>query len=77
MVELRPKSLEPDGGTVMNNDGIWIAGFVMGLLSLLGLVLASAAHDSIFYAFGLTLFLFGVLFIFGLIGKYVGHGDQQ
>lgn len=65
------------GENAMNNDGIWLAGFVMGLLSLLGLALASAAQDSTFYAFGLTLFLFGVLFIFGLIGKYVGHGDQQ
>ena len=61
----------------MNNDGIWIAGFLMGLLSLLGLVLASAARDATFYAFGFALFLFGVLFIFGLIGKYVGHGDQR
>jgi hypothetical protein len=61
----------------MNNDGIWIAGFVMGLLSLLGLVLASAAQDSTFHAFGLALFLFGVLFIFGLIGKYVGRGGQH
>jgi hypothetical protein len=61
----------------MNQEGIWIAGFVMGLLSLLGLVLAAAAQDSTFAAFGFALFLFGILFIFGLIGKYVGRGDQH
>jgi hypothetical protein len=49
----------------------------MGLLSLLGLVLAAAAQDSAFAAFGFALFLFGILFIFGLIGKYVGRGDQH
>jgi hypothetical protein len=61
----------------MNHDGIWIAGFMMGLLSLLGLVLAGAAQDATFHTFGLALFLFGILFIFGLIGKYVGRRDQH
>ena len=59
----------------MRDEGIgpWILGGVMGLLSLLGLLLASAARDDVFYFTGLALFLFGVLLIFGLIHRYVGR----
>jgi hypothetical protein len=46
---------------------------MMALLSLCGLFLASAAEDHVFYATGLALFAFGVLFIFGLIHKHVGR----
>lgn len=53
--------------------GPWVLGGVMALLSLLGLVLASAAEDTVFYGTGLALFVFGVLFIFGLIHRYVGR----
>jgi hypothetical protein len=55
------------------NVGIWILGAVMGVLALIGLGLASAAHDQVFYGTGLALFLFGVLFIFGLIHRHVGR----
>ncbi|NJO36871.1 MAG: hypothetical protein HC871_03635 [Rhizobiales bacterium] len=53
----------------MPNDttSAWILGIVMALLALLGLVMASAAVDPVFYATGLALCLFGVLFIFFLI----------
>jgi hypothetical protein len=51
----------------------WILGAVMGLLGLVGLVLASAAEDAVLYGTGLTLFLFGVLFVFGLIHRCVGR----
>jgi hypothetical protein len=59
----------------MQGDSIgpWILGGAMGLLSLFGLFLASAAHDDVFYATGLALFLFGILFIFGLIHRYAGR----
>jgi hypothetical protein len=45
----------------------------MGLLGLIGLALASAAEDTVFYGTGLALFLFGVLFVFGLIQRWVGR----
>ena len=51
------------------NVGPWILGALMALLSLLGLVMASGAEDGLFYGVGLAFFLFGVLFIFGLIQK--------
>ena len=59
----------------MRDDSIgpWILGGAMALLSLLGLVLASAAEDGIFYGTGLALFGFGVLFVFGLIHRNVGR----
>lgn len=60
---------EPGKRTGMEKDtvGPWILGAVMGLIALLGLFLASRAQDDIFYATGLGLFVFGVLFIFALI----------
>ena len=59
----------------MHDDttGPWVLGTAMGLLSLIGLALASAAEDTVFYGTGLALFVFGVLFIFGLIYRHVGY----
>ena len=59
----------------MRDDSIgsWILGGVMALLSLCGLFLASAAQDRVFYGTGIALFVFGVLFIFGLIHRHVGR----
>ena len=56
------------GGTA----SAWVLGVIMGLLALLGLAMASAAVDGIFYATGLVLCLFGVLFVFFLIKKNTG-----
>jgi hypothetical protein len=58
----------------MPNDSTstWILGIVMALLALLGLVMASAAVDPIFYGTGLAITLFGVLFIFFLIRQGQG-----
>jgi hypothetical protein len=53
--------------------GPWILGGVMALLGLVGLFVASRAEDDVFYGTGLALFLFGVLFIFGLIHRHVGR----
>lgn len=50
-----------------NTAGAWILGVIMGFLALLGLVMASAAVDPIFYGTGLALTAFGVAFIFVLI----------
>ena len=55
------------------NVGPWILGTLLGLLSLVGLFMASGAKDGLFYGVGLAFFLFGVLFIFGLIHRYVGR----
>ncbi|HWA43208.1 MAG TPA: hypothetical protein VHA10_08350 [Hypericibacter adhaerens] len=47
----------------------WIIGGVIALLGILGLFLASGASDTGIYLFGLLLFLFAVLFAFGLIRR--------
>ncbi len=58
----------------MQNDstGAWILGVIMGMLALLGLIMASGAVDRIFYSTGLALTIFGVLFIFVLIKQNTG-----
>lgn len=53
--------------------GPWILGACMGLLSLLGLALASAAEDPVFYGTGLAFAVFGVLFVFALINRHTGR----
>lgn len=50
----------------------WVLGVIMGLLALVGLLMASGAVDTIFYATGLALTAFGILFIFFLIKKNTG-----
>ena len=51
----------------------FVLGGVVGVLALLGLFVASAAQDGLFYATGLGLFVFCVLFIFGMIHWQVGR----
>ena len=51
----------------------WATAIVMGLLGLLGLFMASGAQDGVFYVTGLALFVFGVLYIFVIITREVGH----
>jgi hypothetical protein len=53
--------------------GSWILGAVMGLVALFGLFLASRAHDGTFYYFGLAVFAFAVLFIYGMIVRATGR----
>jgi hypothetical protein len=54
----------------------FVVGAIMGVIALLGLFLASRAHDGMFYVFGLLLFLFGVVFIFSLIAKHTGQPEK-
>jgi F0F1-type ATP synthase assembly protein I len=54
-----------------------IFGVLMGLLSFLGLFLASRAHDAMLYVVGFLLFGFGLAFIFSLIVKHTGHPTKQ
>jgi UDP-N-acetylmuramyl pentapeptide phosphotransferase/UDP-N-acetylglucosamine-1-phosphate transferase len=53
--------------------GSFVLGGVMGVIGLLGLFVASAAKDGVFYATGLGLFVFCVLFLFVMIHRLVGR----
>jgi hypothetical protein len=53
--------------------GSLVLGGVMGVVGLLGLAVASAAQDGVYYVTGLGLFLFCVLFIFVMIHQRVGR----
>jgi hypothetical protein len=53
--------------------GSLLLGGVMGVLALVGLFVAAGAQDGVFYATGLGLFLFCVLFIFAMIYRQVGR----
>jgi UDP-N-acetylmuramyl pentapeptide phosphotransferase/UDP-N-acetylglucosamine-1-phosphate transferase len=53
--------------------GSFVLGGVMGVIGLLGLFVASAAKDGVFYATGLGLFVFCLLFLFVMIHRLVGR----
>ena len=53
--------------------GSLLLGGVMGVLALVGLFVAAGAQDGVFYATGLGLFVFCVLFIFVMIYRQVGR----
>jgi len=53
--------------------GSWIFGVAMALLSLIGLFIASRAHDQMLSTVGFLLVSFGLAFIFWLIAKNTGH----
>ena len=55
------------------NTAPWVYGAAMGLISLVGLFLASGASDDNMYYVGLLFFVFGILSVFGLIGRHVGN----
>jgi hypothetical protein len=63
------------GGDVQEKDATssFVLAAVVGVLALLGLFLAAGAKDGVFYATGLGLFVFCVLFIFGMIHRQVGR----
>ncbi|MFZ5790564.1 MAG: hypothetical protein ACOY3L_07690 [Pseudomonadota bacterium] len=56
----------------MNTTLAWIVGGLIAILGLVGLFLAAGAKDGGIYLFGLLLFLFAVLFDFGLIKRGTG-----
>ena len=47
----------------------WGVGIAMGLLSLLGLILASRATDDVMYWTAIGLTIFGILFNYYLVGR--------
>lgn len=53
--------------------GAWAVGAAMVVLSILGVLMASAAKDPVFHATGLAFSLFGILFVFGLIARHAGR----
>ncbi len=53
----------------MDQMGKWIGGVVLGLLGLLGLVMASRAADATFYWTGIVVFVVTVFAIFYLMHK--------
>ena len=57
----------------MTNTPAWILGFLMAVLVLLGLIIASRAADPVMYHVGLGFSLFGVLFNYGMISRHNGH----
>lgn len=50
-------------------------GLLMAVLGLLGLLLASGAHDDEMYLFGLSLAGFATVFVFGLIRRHYDRAD--
>lgn len=58
------------------NDKIssWVMGVFVGLLGLIGLVIAAGAKDAPFHGFGLAVFAFAVLFDFWLIKRSFDEG---
>jgi hypothetical protein len=62
-------------GCGMNLGDIIIGGFV-AVLGLIGLVLAGGALDNEIYVFGLSLFVFAVVFDWGLILKSLRRAER-
>ena len=53
----------------MSKVSTWLVGIMVAAIGLLGLVLASRAEDGALALFGGALFVFAVLFEFGLIRR--------
>lgn len=54
----------------MDKLSIWLTGLVMVVLAMLGLKLAADAKDIGMTIFGSGLFVFSVLFVFGLLKSF-------
>jgi hypothetical protein len=52
-----------------------IVGLLMAALGLVGLFLASGAHDDEIYVFGLSMAGWAVLFVFGLMRRHFDRAD--
>lgn len=55
----------------------FVTGAAMGLLSLVGLLLASRAHGGSLHYLGLLLFLAAVGYIFFLVHKHTGRPPAE
>ena len=54
----------------MDKLSLWLTGLVMVVLAMMGLKLAADAKDIGMTIFGSGLFVFGVLFVFGLLKSF-------
>jgi hypothetical protein len=52
-----------------------IVGLLMAAMGLIGLLLASGAHDDGMYVFGLSMAGWAVLFVFGLMRRHFNKAD--
>jgi hypothetical protein len=50
-------------------------GLLTAVLGLIGLLLASGAHDNEMYVFGLSLAGFATVFVFGLMRRHYDRAD--
>jgi hypothetical protein len=55
----------------------WVLTVILAILGLFGLVLASRAQDMAFSSFGLLLFVFAVLFIFGMVKRAADAAEAR
>ena len=51
-------------------------GVMMVVFGIVGLLLASGAHDDEMYVFGFSLAGFAFLFVFGLVKRHYDHRDH-
>ena len=56
--------------------GDWIVGVMMAVFGLLGLFLAAGAQDNEMLVFGSALFVFGVLFVIGIVRRCADQRDK-
>ena len=54
-----------------------IVGLLMTAFGLIGLILASGAHDNEMYVFGLSLFGFACIFDFGLLRRHFDRMEAR
>lgn len=57
----------------MDKLALWLTGLAMAILALLGLKVTADAHDLGMTIFGSGLFVFGVMFVFGLLKAFADH----
>ena len=57
--------------------GTWVLGAALGVLSLVGLFVASRALEQAFYWGGLAVAVVAVAVIFWLIARHTGHPTRQ
>ncbi len=55
----------------------WIMGILAGLAGLFGLFMASAAHDTGIYIFGMALMVFAVLFCWFMIKTSFDEAERR
>lgn len=62
---------------MMTQSLVWLTGGMFGLISILGLMMASKAHDTVAYYGGLGIFVGAVLVIFFLIHRGTAAGQEH